>query len=41
MPIPIEGGDDLLGGAHLQFLHEADRVRGGLGPNQQMKVLGH
>ena len=32
---------DLRGGALLPFLHEADGSLGGLGPNQQVKVLGH
>ena len=39
--VRVEGGDDLLGRALLQFPHEADGVGGRLGADQQMKVLRH
>jgi hypothetical protein len=39
--IPGEGGDNLLCGSLLQLLHEADGGFGGLGLNEQVKVLGH
>jgi hypothetical protein len=39
--VPVEGGDNLLGGALLHFPQEAGGGCGGLGSNQEVKVLGH
>ena len=39
--LPGQGGDNLLGGALLEFLQEAHGSFGGLGSDQQVKVLGH
>jgi hypothetical protein len=39
--IPGQGGDNLLRGPLLDFLHEADGSFGGLGLDQQVKMLRH
>ena len=39
--IPGEGGDNLLRGSLLEFRHEADGIRSGLGLNQPVKMARH
>jgi hypothetical protein len=39
--IPGQGGDNLLRRPLFEFLHEANHGFGGLGSDQQVKVIGH